>query len=761
MADDTPDPTDSHQLRRAQTTPNVSQTYSSFDDEDDETDLQLPQTRGSAILEPQQPDVDPVHVAVVWIRKAEHGSTVWRDDCTKMQIKAYYFKKKLKPLFFVIKYAFLFLAVFETPSYCLTNTSQCPGPQHPEMYGSGVYYIDPKTLDCIAICFWLYFVFHLILRYLARHHLGPWQITATVLVSIGLLDCFVGLFNSKGLMFWTSFVLWRLIRPLVFICFTKELRKSGTRVILTMHKFCDILFAIAICILFFSWLGLVMYAETSEGNANMFSWTMAVSSLWILFTTANCPDVFLPAYNENSLNVLFFVVFLIISLYLLNNILLAAVYDAWKESLKEELIEFMRHRQFSINHAYHLLADPERHGITKERWAIFFTLMCDPSLHDCDIHELTNTAQSQYNRQRADRIFVALDKDKSKLLRKHEFTVILDVMQNPDSYIPRQERPQNVRVLMLDTLFTNGITWNGETVLSWDAFVDCIIAIDVSIVLCQTIVFVNGGGAFNYAPLGPDGWWYWFLFCLSCFYVIVLTLKIVTYGPERFWFTNPWHNRFDLFNVYGCFAAEIACVSLGHPIILLRFVLALHISRACRLFQYIQSLRLVGTLIVRLQPTYVKITLLLLVVFYVYAMIGLQLYGGLIYEGNPSLAGTDFAESEYWKINFNDFNNSLVTLFVLMVFNNWVVIAEALVIASGWKYTSILYVLTFFFIVNLIVLNILVALILDCHLHVLEEMDEDPQTHDSSKFLMKVLLDDDFELEEHPRAFLRPTSAPA
>lgn len=741
---------------------------SSFDDSEDDEAEAPPETRGaqrrgSAIIDDIQADVDPVQVATIWIAKAENGSVAWRDDCTRTQMNAYYLKKKLKPLFYLVKYAFLLLAVFETPTYCVSNTSACPGPQHPEMYGSGVHYIPPAAMNWIAICFWLYFLFHLTLRYLARSRLGPWQITATVLVTIGLLDCIVALAtHGTGLLFWTSFRLSRLIRPLVFLCFTKPVRETAKRVILSTPMFFDILLALAICVLFFAWIGLVIYADTAEGSAQMFTWASSVSSLWILFTTANCPDVFLPAYDSNSLNFLFFCVFIVISIYLLNNILLAAVYDAYKIQLKEELKTFEDNREFAIDHAFYLLAVEKKggKGITPEQWALLFTLMCDSSLRGADMEEVEDSANTKYNKMRANDVFMKLDKDKSKLLRKGEFKAVLDVMHHPELYIPRSERPQYsfMAAANLDSFFTRGFTWNDRVVLSWDAFVDCMILIDVLIVFCQTVIFVNGTGAFNYAPLGPDNWWFWVLFGFSCFYVVTLTLKIAIYGIERFWFTNPWHNRFDFFNVYSCFAAEVACLCLGHPTILLRLVLALHITRTLRLFQYIEPLRFIGKLIVRLQPTYFKMGMLLVVVFYVYAMIGVQLYGGLIYEGNPALDGSDFAESAYWKMNFNDFNCAIATLFVLMVVNNWFVIAEALILVSGSRYMGAFFTVSFFIIVNLIVLNILMALILDCSGKVREELDIDVEK-DEQEMLRDLLMSDEMEPLERSQTTRPPTAS--
>ena len=56
-----------------------------------------------------------------------------------------------------------------------------------------------------------------------------------------------------------------------------------------------------------------------------------------LLTTANFPDVMLPAYYESRINCLFFIGYLVFGLYFLQNILLAVVFDNYKRQLVEKV----------------------------------------------------------------------------------------------------------------------------------------------------------------------------------------------------------------------------------------------------------------------------------------------------------------------------------------------------------------------------------------------------------------------------------------
>ena len=61
---------------------------------------------------------------------------------------------------------------------------------------------------------------------------------------------------------------------------------------------------------------------------------MAYYRMLILLTTANFPDIMLPAYDKNFWNCLIFISFLIIGLYFLSNVLLANVFSKFNKRLK-------------------------------------------------------------------------------------------------------------------------------------------------------------------------------------------------------------------------------------------------------------------------------------------------------------------------------------------------------------------------------------------------------------------------------------------
>ena len=81
-------------------------------------------------------------------------------------------------------------------------------------------------------------------------------------------------------------------------------------------------------VVFSAWLGLVMFEGTAEGHEVMPSLAVAVWELLVCLTSANFPDVMMPAYADSRWSVLFFALYLILAHWFLLNLVLGVVYKA-------------------------------------------------------------------------------------------------------------------------------------------------------------------------------------------------------------------------------------------------------------------------------------------------------------------------------------------------------------------------------------------------------------------------------------------------
>jgi two pore calcium channel protein len=90
----------------------------------------------------------------------------------------------------------------------------------------------------------------------------------------------------------------------------------------------------------------------------------------------------------------------------------------------------------------------------------------------------------------------------------------------------------------------------------------------------------------------------------------------------------------------------------------------------------------------------------------------LQIFGGIVFAGNPKLEETDLFGNDYLLFNFNDYPSGMVTLFNLLVMGNWQVWMESYAHLTGSSW-SLVYFVSFYLISVLLLLNLIVAFVLE------------------------------------------------
>lgn len=167
------------------------------------------------------------------------------------------------------------------------------------------------------------------------------------------------------------------------------------------------------------------------------------------------------------------------------------------------------------------------------------------------------------------------------------------------------------------------------------------------------------------------------------FFCIEMCVKILALRKE--FFLSKW-NLFDLFVVV---LSALPTTIIGNIAILRLF----RVLRATRLSSSVPQLRFVIAVITRSIPSVISIGVLLLLVYYIYAVLGTQLFAT--------------AAPEY----FGDLGKSFFTLFQVMTGESWSG-AIARPIMQIYPYAWI-YFISYMIIVSFIVLNMVIGVIVD------------------------------------------------
>ena len=124
-----------------------------------------------------------------------------------------------------------------------------------------------------------------------------------------------------------------------------------------------------------------------------------------------------------------------------------------------------------------------------------------------------------------------------------------------------------------------------------------------------------------------------------------------------------------------------------------------------------------------------KLVFTLYSLYMLYVLIGMQIYGGKInsaiferfFELNPDAE----IGGDYIWLNFNDFASGLITLFSMQLFNNWQFIWEQFNFTIESRVTTNCYFLSFMVMATYVIINILMAFIIDVYTSIEDAQNEE------------------------------------
>jgi len=105
----------------------------------------------------------------------------------------------------------------------------------------------------------------------------------------------------------------------------------------------------------------------------------------------------------------------------------------------------------------------------------------------------------------------------------------------------------------------------------------------------------------------------------------------------------------------------------------------------------------------------------MLTILYVFSEIGMAIFGGDIRKTSPGIIHDSSIPDNYYLINYNDLISSMVTLFILMVVNNWYVIVQMCVDIKGGDVYYRYYFMIFYYFGVIIGLNVIIAFAIDMY----------------------------------------------
>ncbi|XP_042971938.1 two pore calcium channel protein 1A-like isoform X1 [Carya illinoinensis] len=490
-----------------------------------------------------------------------------------------------------------------------------------------------------------------------------------------------------------SFRISPYIRVVFFMLNFRELRATIIILAGMLGTFLNILALGLLFLLFSSWLAFVMFEDTQQGKTVFTSYGTTLYQMFVLFTTANNPDVWIPAYKASRWYCLFFVLYMLLGVYFVTSLILAVVYDSFKSQLVKQVSEMDSTRRRVLGKAFNLIDKHNRGFIDKEQCVQLFQELNK-------YRTLPNISAEEF-----ELIFDELDDSQDFKINSDEFADLCNAIAL------KFRKEESISYFEKCPFYHSPFSEKLKSYVRSPIFgyiVSFILVLNLLAVIVETTLDIENNSAQKV--------WQEVEFVFGWIYVFEMALKVYSFGFENYW--RDGQNRFDFLITWVIVIGEtltfvtpdgLAFFSNGEWI---RYLLLARMLRLIRLLMYVQRYRAFIATFITLIPSLMPYLGTIFCVLCIYCSLGVQIFGGIVNDGNASLEGTELADDDYLLFNFNDYPNGMVTLFNLLVLGNWQIWMQSYKELTGTSWT-LAYFVSFYLITVLLLLNLIIAFVLE------------------------------------------------
>uniref|UniRef100_A0A0D3ESH0 Two pore calcium channel protein 1 n=1 Tax=Oryza barthii TaxID=65489 RepID=A0A0D3ESH0_9ORYZ len=429
------------------------------------------------------------------------------------------------------------------------------------------------------------------------------------------------------------------IRVAFLIMNIRELRMCAVTLVGMVGTYLNVLALSLLFLLFASWLAYVTFEDTPQGKTVFSSYGTTLYQMFILFTTSNNPDVWVPAYKSSRWSSLFFIVYVLLGVYFLTNLILAVIYDSFKEQLAKQVSQADCTRKSILEKAFGIIDATGQGYLNKEQ--------CLSLLDELNKYRsLPKTSREDF-----ELIFAELDQSGDFKVTSEEFATLCNTIA-----IKFQKEPPPSYLEKYPSFYHSALCERLKSFVRSPLFEYIVI-----FVLLMNLVAVIIETTLDIENSSSQKVWQEVEFVFGWIYVIEMALKIFSLGFGAYWMEGQ--NKFDFVLTWTIFIGETLTFAFPSKLSFLsngEWIRYLLLGRMLRLTRIL-----------------------------------LQIFGGIVYAGNPTLEETDLFSNDYLLFNFNDYPSGM---------------SYRQLTGSYW---SLIYFVSFYLISVLLLLNLIVAFVLE------------------------------------------------
>jgi len=209
-----------------------------------------------------------------------------------------------------------------------------------------------------------------------------------------------------------------------------------------------------------------------------------------------------------------------------------------------------------------------------------------------------------------------------------------------------------------------------------------------------------------------DGGWVALGSVLLVVFLIEMIMKMICFGVRGYFFSV--YNKVDFVCVVVSTLYHIWMLfSDTDQIQFFKFALAIRVLRLLKLLDFFKTWSDLMSCVTAICSPLVRIGFVLFTVIYFFSVIGMELFAGKLSPDNASCPG--LRNSTWWEfreeLNFDGFNPSLLTMYVVSFLSNWPISMDAAVIVENGELWPRYFFFFFHVLFSMVFLPILVGFI--------------------------------------------------
>ena len=461
-----------------------------------------------------------------------------------------------------------------------------------------------------------------------------------------------------------------------------------------------------------------------EGGLKYFNTVFDAFISLIVLTTASHPDVMVPIYQQNRFSAIYFILFLGIGAYIILNLLIAATYYQFKRLHQQSLQKRLHRRRVAFRAAFTLLARKAQ----KKR------VGRQGTNNDTVTKELVRglLKKARIHKDLVPQMYHHLETMKSAVLNWPQFCELFDMaVKRRMPHRRTTQRPYYTRIRVFQWLqyFIRHRFFRYFSYLVNLVSV-ILITIELQIAYEDTLNRIDSRLA------------YYNLF-FAIYFAIELVLKLIGCGFREYF--RSYSNIYEcLITVTVLLLQVISIVLYSSPLkvreplsdstsfhVLIRLINILILLRLLRIMVQVESLFQLTKFIVNLLKNLCGFFGVIVIVYYIFALLGMELF--LDIQGPMQDITRDCLEQQcntqdnftYVANDFSDFASSIVTLWDVMVVNNWFIFLENFAQSTMLAWWSKIYFVAWWIVSSIICINFFTALVVGTFLSNIEEFYEE------------------------------------